>query len=315
MTPPRTPEQLHRFGYLGPRGTFTQMALDSWDAAEGREHLPFGSVDAALSALRAGDIDAAMVPIENSVEGGVSATLDALATGEPLVVIGEVLVPITFVLCARPGMPLAGVRTVGTHSHAWAQVRGWMGRHLPDAAYVPTLSTAASAAALGRPGEAMFDAGVCAPVAARNEGLAVLAEDIGDNSSAVTRFVLVARPGTLPEPTGADKTTVVLFQREDHAGGLLELLEQFAVRGVNMTRLESRPTGEAMGSYCFSIDFEGHLLDARVGETLMGLRRVCAEVRFLGSYPRADGGKPDARPGTSDEDFDRARAWLDDLRA
>ncbi|GAA1975623.1 prephenate dehydratase [Terrabacter lapilli] len=315
MTPPRTPEQLHRFGYLGPRGTFTQMALDSWDAAEGREHLPFGSVDAALSALRNGDIDAAMVPIENSVEGGVSATLDALATGEPLVVIGEVLVPITFVLCARPGMPLARVRTVGTHSHAWAQVRGWMGRHLPDAVYVPTLSTAASAAALGRAAEAMFDAGVCAPVAARDEGLAILAEDIGDNSSAVTRFVLVARPGTLPEPTGADKTTVVLFQREDHAGGLLELLEQFAVRGVNMTRLESRPTGEAMGSYCFSIDFEGHLLDARVGETLMGLRRVCAEVRFLGSYPRADGGKPDARPGTSDEDFDRARAWLDDLRA
>jgi prephenate dehydratase len=315
VTPPRTPDQLHRFGYLGPRGTFTQMALDAWDAAEGREHLPFGSVDAALSALRAGDIDAAMVPIENSVEGGVSATLDSLATGEPLVVIGEVLVPITFVLCARPGMPLADVRTVGTHSHAWAQVRGWMGRNLPDAAYVPTLSTAASAAALAQPGDVMFDAGVGAPVAARNEGLEVLAEDIGDNASAVTRFVLVARPGTLPEPTGADKTTVVLFQRDDPAGGLLVLLEQFAVRGVNMTRLESRPTGEAMGSYCFSIDFEGHVLDARVGETLMGLRRVCAEVRFLGSYPRADGGRPDARPGTADEDFDRARAWLDDLRA
>ncbi|WP_435987617.1 prephenate dehydratase [Terrabacter sp. LjRoot27] len=315
MTPPRTPDQLHRFGYLGPRGTFTQMALDAWDAAEGRDHLPFGSVDAALSALRAGDIDAAMVPIENSVEGGVSATLDSLATGEPLVVIGEVLVPITFVLCARPGVPLTEVRTVGTHSHAWAQVRGWMGRHLPEAEYVPTLSTAASAAALGQPGDVMFDAGVCAPVAARNEGLEVLAEDIGDNASAVTRFVLVARPGTLPEPTGADKTTVVLFQRDDHAGGLLELLEQFAVRGVNMTRLESRPTGEAMGSYCFSIDFEGHVLDARVGETLMGLRRVCAEVRFLGSYPRADGGRPDARPGTSDDDFDRARTWLEDLRA
>ena len=315
MTPPRTPDQLHRFGYLGPRGTFTQMALDAWDAAEGREHLPFGSVDAALSALRAGDIDAAMVPIENSVEGGVSATLDALATGDPLVVVGEVLVPITFVLCARPGTTLDSVRTVGTHSHAWAQVRGWMGANLPDAAYVPTLSTAASAAALAQPGEVMFDAGVCAPVAARNEGLEVLAEDIGDNTAAVTRFVLVARPGTLPEPSGADKTTVVLFQRDDHAGGLLELLEQFAVRGVNMTRLESRPTGEAMGSYCFSIDFEGHVLDARVGETLMGLRRVCAEVRFLGSYPRADGGRPDPRPGTSDEDFSRAQSWLDDLRA
>jgi len=315
VTPPRTPDQLHRFGYLGPRGTFTQMALDAWDAAAGREQVPFGSVDAALAALRSGDIDAAMVPIENSVEGGVSATLDALATGDPLVVVGEVLVPITFVLCARAGMPLGEVRTVGTHSHAWAQVRGWMADNLPDAVYVPTLSTAASAAALAAPGDVMFDAGVCAPVAARDEGLEVLADDIGDNKAAVTRFVLVSRPGTLPAPTGADKTTVVLFQNDDHAGGLLELLEQFAVRGVNMTRLESRPTGEAMGSYCFSIDFEGHVQDARVGETLMGLRRVCAEVRFLGSYPRADGGRPDARPGTSDTDFDRARAWLDELRA
>ncbi|WP_278247769.1 prephenate dehydratase [Intrasporangium flavum] len=315
MTPPRTPDELHRFGYLGPRGTFTQMALDAWDAAEGREHVPFGSVDAALAALRAGDIDAAMVPIENSVEGGVSATLDALATGDPLVVVGEVLVPITFVLCAREGTTLEEVRAVGTHSHAWAQVRAWMGAHLPDAVYVPTLSTAASATALGAPGEVMFDAGVCAPVAAANEGLTVLASDIGDNRAAVTRFVLVSRPGTLPAPTGADKTTVVLFQKEDHAGGLLELLEQFAVRGVNMTRLESRPTGEAMGSYCFSIDVEGHVLDERVGETLMGLRRVCAEVRFLGSYPRADGGLPGTRPGTSDDDFRAARAWLADLRA
>ena len=315
MTPPRTPDELHRFGYLGPRGTFTQMALDAWDAAEGREHVPFGSVDAALAALRAGDIDAAMVPIENSVEGGVSATLDSLATGDPLVVIGEVLVPIAFVLCARRGTTLGDIKAVGTHSHAWAQVRTWMGANLPDAVYVPTLSTAASATALGAPGEVMFDAGVCAPVAARTEGLEILADDIGDNKAAVTRFVLVARPGTLPEPTGADKTTVVLFQKEDHAGGLLELLEQFAVRGVNMTRLESRPTGEAMGSYCFSIDFEGHVQDARVGETLMGLRRVCAEVRFLGSYPRADGGRPDARPGTADADFRDARAWLDDLRA
>ena len=314
MTPPRTPDQLHRFGYLGPRGTFTQMALDAWDAAAGREQVPFTSVDAALAALRAGDVDAAMVPIENSVEGGVSATLDALATGDPLVVVGEVLVPITFVLCARAGMPLGGVRTVGTHSHAWAQVRGWMAQHLPDAVYVPTLSTAASAAALAAPGEVMFDAGVCAPVAARDEGLEVLADDIGDNHAAVTRFVLVARPGTLPEPTGADKTTVVLFQSDDHAGGLLELLEQFAVRGVNMTRLESRPTGEAMGSYCFSIDFEGHVQDARVGETLMGLRRVCAQVRYLGSYARADGRATTPAVGTSDAEFDDARRWLEGLR-
>ena len=302
-----------RYGYLGPEGTFTSMALDAWAPAADGARTAFGSVDAALAALRAGAIDAAMVPIENSVEGGVSATLDALASGEPLVVTGEVLVPITFVLAARPGTGVGDVRAVGTHSHAWAQVRGWMAEALPDAAYVPTLSTAAAAAGLEQGGQP-YDAAVCAPAAARLHGLDVLAEGIGDIEAAVTRFVLVARPGRLPTPTGADKTTVVLFQRDDHAGGLLALLEQFAARGINMTRLESRPTKESMGSYCFSIDLEGHVLDERVGEALMGLRRICAEVRFLGSYPRADRQRASIAPLTSDDDFSSARAWLEGIR-
>ena len=302
-----------RFGYLGPEGTFTSMALDAWGPAAGGERTAYGSVDAALAALRAGDIDGAMVPIENSVEGGVSATLDALASGDPLVVTGEVLVPVTFVLAARPGTGLADVRAVGTHSHAWAQVRGWMAGHLPDAVYVPTLSTAAAAEGLEQ-GQQSYDAAVCAPAAARLHGLVDLAHGIGDMQAAVTRFVLVARPGTLPEPTGADKTTVVLFQRDDHAGGLLALLEQFAARGINMTRLESRPTKESMGSYCFSIDLEGHVLDERVGEALMGLRRICAEVRFLGSYPRADRQRASIAPLTSDADFSAARSWLHGIR-
>jgi prephenate dehydratase len=305
-----------RHGYFGPAGTFTQMALHAWGPAAGQEHVALPSVEAALNALRAGDVDAAMVPIENSVEGGVSATLDALASGDPLVVVGEVLVPITFVLAAPAGMPLSQVRAVGTHSHAWAQVRGWMGAHLPEAVYVPTLSTAAAAAGLaGADGEhAAYQAAVCAPIAARNHGLEVLAEDIGDNSSAVTRFVSVARPGQLPERTGADKTTLVLYQRDDHAGGLLELLEQFAVRGINMSRLESRPTKSSMGDYCFSIDIEGHVLDERVGEALLGLKRVCADVRFLGSYPAAHGTAVRVTPHTSDSAFADARAWLHSLR-
>lgn len=307
------------YGYFGPEGTFTQMALNAWEPAAGHEHRPFTSVEAALDAVRAGEVDAAMVPIENSVEGGVSATLDALSSGEPLVVTGEVLVPITFVLAARAGMPLGEVRAVGTHSHAWAQVRGWMATHLPGATYVPTLSTASAAAGLaagpGPGGEhAAYQAAVCAPVAASNNGLEVLAEDIGDNRSAVTRFALVARPGELPERTGADKTTLVLYQRDDHAGGLLELLEQFAVRGINMSRLESRPTKESMGAYCFSIDIEGHVLDERVGEALLGLKRVCADVRFLGSYPAAHGTAVHVTPHTSDAAFGDARAWLHSLR-
>ncbi|HEY8620923.1 MAG TPA: prephenate dehydratase [Dermatophilaceae bacterium] len=306
-----------RYGFLGPTGTFTEMALRQCfpvTEAGDIERIPFGSVDAALAALRAGDLDAAMVPIENSVEGGVSATLDALASGDPLVVVGEQVVPITFVLAAPAGMALTDIHTVSTHPHAWAQVRSWMGSHLPDAEYLPAASTAAAAAGLAARQPA-YQAAVCAPVAAADHGLTVLHEDIGDNSGAVTRFVLVARPGRLPAPTGADKTSVVLFQREDHPGGLLELLEQFAARGINLSRIESRPNGARLGDYCFSIDCEGHVSDERVGETLMGLKRVCAEVRFLGSYPRADGVEAEVSAGTRDREFVEARSWLRSLRS
>jgi len=277
------------------------------------ESIPFVSVDAALLALRAGELDFAMVPIENSVEGGVSATLDALASGDPLVVVAEQVVPISFVLAVPAGIGLADIRTVSTHPHAWAQVRAWMGAHLPDVQYLPGPSTAAAAAGLAAERPA-YQGAVCAPVAAANHGLAVLREDIGDDRGAVTRFVLVARPGQLPAPTGADKTSVVLFQRDDHPGGLLELLEQFAVRGINLTRIESRPNGGRLGDYCFSIDCEGHVNDERVGEMLMGLQRVCAQVRFLGSYPRADGLEAHIVAGTGDKEFLDARAWLRRLR-
>jgi len=303
-----------RYGYLGPTGTFTEMALRQCaQLPADAERIPFVSVDAALAALRAGDLDAAMVPIENSVEGGVSATLDALASGEPLVVVAEQVVPITFVLAVPAGTTLADIRTISTHPHAWAQVRAWMREHLPEVGYLPGASTAAAAAGLAA-GGAAYQGAVCAPVAAVNHQLTVLHEDIGDNTGAVTRFVLVARPGQLPAPTGADKTSVVLFQREDHPGGLLELLEQFAARGINLTRIESRPIGGRLGDYSFSIDCEGHVGDERVGETLMGLRRVCAQVRFLGSYPRADGLEAQVPAGTADPEFVEARSWLAALR-
>ena len=312
-----------RYGYLGPAGTFCQMALAAWPGSVGAEAVPCDSVVAALDALRAGGLDGAMVPIENSVEGGVSATLDALSVGSDVVITAEVLVPVTFVVAVRPGTRLADIRAVGTHPHGWAQVRTWMHANLPAAAYVSTLSTAAAAADLAldapttpdstpgtTPDTVAYQAAVCAPVAAEIHGLDVLARDIGDSTTAVTRFALVSRPGHTPPPTGADKTTLVLYQREDHPGGLLELLEQFAARGVNLTRLESRPTGEAMGSYCFSIDIEGHVADARVAETLMGLKRVCQQVRYLGSYARADRKRVTPLVGTSDAEFAAARTWL-----
>lgn len=305
-----------KYGYLGPDGTFTQAALLAWRPAATAEHITCISINVALHKVRIGELDAAMVPIENSFEGGVSATLDALGAGGPLRIIGEVLVPITFVLVAPKGCGLEQVQAVGTHPHAWAQVRDWMAEHLPTVLYIPTLSTAAAAGDLREAASAgqlsLYEAAVCAPIAAH--GLQVLADDIGDREFAVTRFVLVARLDWLPMPTGADKTTIVLFQHSDYAGGLLELLEHFVAHDINMTRLESRPTGVAMGDYCFSIDFEGHVWDERVGEALMGLHRVAAEIRFLGSYPRADGRRASTPGSSTNESFSAAREWLQEMR-
>jgi prephenate dehydratase len=126
---------------------------------------------------------------------------------------------------------------------------------------------------------------------------------------------MVAAPGASPAPTGADRTTVMAFIADDHPGALLELLTEFAVRGVNLTRIESRPTGVGLGRYYFSIDAEGHIAQARVAETLAAIRRECADVRFLGSYPRADGLATVERTGTSDVDFADAHAWVQRIRS
>jgi len=300
-----------RYAYLGPEGTFTEAALRSLPAARHAELLPQTSVPASLEAVRRGEADGAMVPIENSVEGAVTATLDELASGEPLMVTREVLLPVSFALLVRPGTSLDGVKTVAGHPHSQPQCRRWLAATLPRAEWRPAASNA-DAARLVQEGH--FDAALAGIFAAERYRLVALAEDIHDIEGAVTRFVLVSRPGPPPPPTGADKTSLVAFIRDDHPGALMEILEEFAVRGVNLMRIESRPTGGGLGSYSFSIDAEGHVSEARVGEALMGLRRVCSDVRYLGSYPRADGARAKVRYGTSDADFRDAEDWLRGIR-
>ena len=302
-----------RYAYLGPEGTFTEQALRSLPAAAKAQLQPCATVTLALDAVRCGDADGAVVPIENSVEGAVPVTLDELATGEPLMITREMTVPIAFALAARAGTAREDIRRVATHPHAAAQTRRWLALHLPRVQVVHAGSTAAGAAALAEP-DPPWEAAICAPLAAQRYRLSVLADGIGDNPGAVTRFVLVSRPAAPAPPTGSDKTSLVAFIRDDHPGALLELLEEFQRRGVNLSRIESRPTGVGLGRYCFSIDLEGHLEDARVGEALMGLHRNCADVRFLGSYPRVDGIRPDVAPGDTDADFRHAGAWLARLR-
>ena len=270
----------HRFAYLGPVGTFTEAALKKI-TCDSDVLIPYANVTAALNAVRQGEAQFALVPIENSVEGVVARTLDELATGDPLTIAGEVTLPVTFALMAKPGTNK--ILRIGTHPHAEAQCRAYIAKNYPQAEIVPTSSTSAAAELVGK-GE--LDAAIASSVAAGHFGLEILAENIGDNAGAVTRFISAQKPGWIPEPTGHDRTSMAIFIDIDHAGALLEILQVFAKREVNLTFIQSRPTGRELGHYHFIIDVEGHIKDPAVGGSIAELKEICDDIRFLGSYPR-----------------------------
>jgi prephenate dehydratase len=300
------------YSYLGPAGTFTEAALAQVPAARGKNWRSVNNVGQALDDVVTGRSTAAMIAIENSVEGGVSASQDALATIPNLRIVGEYLVPVNFVLVARPGTSLADVRVLNAHPVAYAQTHLWLDANLPDHGHVPSSSNVAAAASL-LDADNSADAAIAPPTITQHHDLVVLAENIGDNPNAVTRFVLVSRTTELPEPTGSDKTSIIAELPDDTAGRLLEMLEQFATRGVNMSLLESRPIGDALGRYRFVIDLDGHVRDERVADALLGLKRFSPNVIFLGSYPRADKLQITVTPRYDNAAFQDARSWLDDL--
>jgi prephenate dehydratase len=300
-----------RYAYLGPEGTFTEAAVASLPEAATIQPVPYPSVGAVLAAVRTGEAERGVVPVESSVEGIVTATVDDLAGGKDLLIGAETQLSIEFALLAAPTATLAGVKTVGGHPQALPQCRGWLAANLPGYEWVPHASNAEAARQVAA---GNIDAALAGAFAASKYGLSVLAPDIHDRSNAVTRFLVVNPPGEIPARTRSDRTSLAAFLKEDHPGALMEILTEFAVRGVNLTTIQSRPTGEGLGNYFFFIDCEGHIDDTRVGEALVGLRRVCAEVRFLGSYPRSDGGRAHVRPGTSNQEFAEALAWLSRLR-
>ena len=303
-----------RFSFLGPAGTFTYAALKQAAPPDSVE-IPAIDVPTALRLVRSGEADFAVVPIENSVEGGVNATLDALTDGSALQIKAEMLVPIAFSLAVRPGTRREDIRAISTHSHAWAQCRGWIAERLGPVVHVPATSTAAGAKTLAESDSPGFEAALCPPATVELMGLESLSDDVADNPGAVTRFIMVGLPGPQPERTGADKTTLLVQLPHDEAGALLSMLEQFSARGINLSRIESRPIGDSLGRYAFSIDAEGHLRDERIQAVLIGLHRVCPQVVFLGSYPSASGERIRPRPGTSDADFQAGREFVERLLA
>jgi prephenate dehydratase len=304
-----SPSPRDTYSYLGPRGTFTEAALAQVPEAEGAAWRSVNNVGEALDDVVSGRSIAAMIAIENSIEGGVSATQDALARIPNLRIVGEYLVRVQFVLVARPGTKLADVKVVNAHPVAYSQCHNWLDATLPTHGHIPATSNVAAAATLFETDAA--DAAIAPPGIIEHLDVEVLASNIGDNDNAVTRFVLVSlNTVALPPQTGADKTSLIVELPEDHPGALLELLEQFSTRGVNLSLIESRPIGDALGRYRFVIDADGHILDERVADSLLGVRRFSPNVMFLGSYPRADKAPIEYVPRYDDNVFIEARDWL-----
>ncbi|WP_043730637.1 prephenate dehydratase [Kutzneria sp. 744] len=299
-----------RIGYFGPQGTFTEQAVRQLADPDSNEFVAYPTTPAVVAAVRAGEVERGCVPVENSVEGAVPATMDALALGDPVVAVAEHVLQVQFTLLARPGTGLDEIRTVASHPHALAQVREWLETNLPKATAIATSSTAQAAKDVL---EGTFDAAVSAPVAVLHYPLTELVTGLGDVKDAKTRFLLLAKPGAVPAPTGADRTSLVAVTPNE-VGALSNVLHELALREINLTRLEARPTKELFGTYRFYLDVEGHVAEKRIGDALAALHRRCIEVRFLGSYPRTDQQPTAVNSPTTDSDFDAAAEWLAAIR-
>jgi prephenate dehydratase len=312
VTDDAAPAPLRRVAFLGPEGTFTEQALLSQPDLAVQELVPMGTFAEVLAAVDAGTVDLGFVGIENSIEGTVNVTIDALALEHDLLIEREVVLGIQLSLMAPPGVALTDVERVLTFPVAAGQCRSWLASELPGVEVVAANSNAEAARLVGVEHDGR-SAAVAPALAAKIYGLEVLASDIEDHPENSTRFVLVGH-GPVPAPTGHDKTTIVVFQRTDRAGSLLAILQEFAARSINLVKLESRPTKKALGDYCFIIDLEGHLADELVADCLRDVRSKVADIKYLGSYPAA-GERGAAVRRDAEEAWRVADAWIAAQRA
>jgi prephenate dehydratase len=269
------------YAFLGPAGTFSEEALLSL-GIEGVEPIACSSIEEVFEAVERGRTDLGIVPIENSVEGSVPATLDALAFDTSLEIQSELVLDIHHALITAPGTDLAAVRTIVSHPQATGQCRRWLSRNLPGRAIVASNSTAEAVQ------QAISDPAVAAVgtrLAAELYGGEIREPAIEDYAGNQTRFVVIGRG--LCERTGRDKTSLALFLQADKPGALLMILSEFAYGEVNLTKIQSRPTKRQLGDYMFFVDLEGHVDDQNVKTALDCLRLKLRTVKVLGSYPKA----------------------------
>lgn len=297
--------------YLGPEGTFTDAACAALvdqleDAAAATRTVAYPTIPAALAAVRDGQADYAVVPYENSVDGPVTPTFDALAQTPRLQILAEQELPIEFSILVRPGTTLAEVTSFATHPVAAAQVTGWLDRNLPGIQPQLVSSTAAAATLVA---EGAVDAAAAPARAGVLLGLESLADGVADYRGTVTSFVLVGQPQLPPARTGADRTAVAV-EVANAPGMLVTVLTEFASRQVDLARLVARPTKEQFGLYVFLIEVHGHLDAPLLAEALQGVYRHATSVLYLGSWPafhRKIGVNPPSDHGAAD--------WVARLRA
>jgi prephenate dehydratase len=270
--------------FLGPIGTYTDEA--SYLYAPSAERVPFASLGLVTSALEEGNVDEAVVPIENSLGGTVIEVVDFLIASEKSQIKGEFLLPIDHCLITRPGVKLSDIRVVVSKQEALTQCRQFLARELRFAEQVPATSTALAVVDLKEADDRT--AAIGPRRAAELAGLPVLAHGIQDRKNNVTRFAVLAS-SSMP-PSGSDKTTIAFdFDKPDAPGLVYGAMRPFADRGINLTKIESRPTGTGMGNYIFLLDLEGHIDEPHVQQAITELQRHTSTFKVLGAYPRAEG--------------------------
>ena len=300
-----------RIGFMGPHGTFTEQALLGQPDLAVADTRPFDSIPDVLNGLVIGDVDLGFVPIENAIEGAVNVTQDTLAFDLDVRIQREVVLDVQLNLLALPGTQLTDIHTVVSFPVAVAQCRSFLREQLPDAEIQAATSTAEAARQVG---DQRLEgvATISNPLAAELYGLEAVAEAVEDHTGNQTRFLLLAREG-VPAPTGHDKTSVVVFQRANEPGSLLAILNEFAARNIDLSRLESRPTRRVLGDYCFLLDFEGHIGDEVVADCLRDLKMKQGDIKFLGSYPAA-GHQGEQVRRDSNANWRNAASWVEELR-
>lgn len=302
-------DSTHRVAFLGPHGTFCEEAALSQTDLASNELVPKRSIADVFEAVDNGKCSLGVVPLENTIEGSVSLTLDLLVFDSEAMIQREIDQNISLCIATKDGTKKEEITIIYSHPHALAQCRGYIEKHYPNAETKSTDSTSEAAGLIGSELNTSH-AAICSVQGAQRLDLEIVDAHIQDRDFNQTRFIVIGKG--IPQKTDNDKTSIVVFQRENQPGSLLSILSEFSKREIDLTKLESRPTKEGLGQYCFLMDFTGHISESDIADCLSHVRKEHADVKFLGSYPIA--GDINEKPTvTNNKVWKETGIWMNDL--